>query len=377
MELIIAGDFYFDQKDTRTAIFSDELIDLFAKSTYNIVDLEAPLTTLDNSHAISKTGPNIKMDGSNAIRLLKQLNVNAVALANNHIMDYGPQALQETINTCKANTIAYVGAGMNSEEVKSPIKINNANGNIAILNFAENEWSSSAVNKPGANPLDIIENTRQIQETKKKHDVVIVIIHGGHEYYSMPSPRMVNQYRFYAEAGASVIVGHHPHCISGYEVHQGVPIFYSLGNFLFTIPSKYKVWYTGLLLKLTINNDLKLTWELIPIQQQEHTFAVSVSSGKEKQTILENIQEYNKIIADDNKLEQQWQQFIQQRREAYLGVFSPANIFGNRYINAGFRYTGLDKLFIHKKQYKQILNTMRCEAHANAAVASIENFLNK
>ena len=58
-----------------------------------------------------------------------------------------------------------------------------------------------------------------------------MIVHGGHECYNLPSPRMQKQYLFYADQGADIVVGHHTHCISGYEVYKGVPIYYSLGNF--------------------------------------------------------------------------------------------------------------------------------------------------
>ena len=82
--------------------------------------------------------------------------------------------------------------------------------------------------------MDIIDNTNQIREAKASHDKVIVIVHGGHEYYNLLSPRMQKQYRFYADQGADIVVGHHTHCISGNEIHNGVPKYYSLGNFLFT-----------------------------------------------------------------------------------------------------------------------------------------------
>ena len=356
MELLIAGDFYFNEKYSNSTILSEDLVRLFSQSTYKILNLEAPITALDKRHAIPKTGPNLKMEKATAISMLKKLDINAVTLANNHIMDYGANALQDTINACKANNIAYVGAGMENLEIKTPITINDDSGKIAVLNFAENEWTSSNSTISAANSLDIIENSRQIKEAKKNHDVVIVIIHGGHEYYSLPSPRMVKQYRFYAEAGASVIVGHHPHCISGYEVHQGVPIFYSIGNFLFTIPSQFKAWYTGLLLKLSVSNDLKLNWELIPIQQSEETFSVSLLKQEERQKILDEVEQLSKIIADEKELEKMWQQFVGKQQEFYLSSFSPANIFSSRYIKAGLRYTRLNKLFIRKKQYRLILN---------------------
>src|SRR5690554_8220427 len=102
--------------------------------------------------------------------------------------------------------------------------------------------------------MNIIYNTNQIKEAKATHDKVIVIIHGGHEYYNLPSPRMQKQYRFYAEQGADIIISHHTHCISGKEVYKGVPIYYSLGNFLFTNTSSFEDWYIVIVLDLTIIN---------------------------------------------------------------------------------------------------------------------------
>ena len=125
---------------------------------------------------------------------------------------------------------------------------------IAILNFCENEWSIAEDDSPGANPMDIIDNTNHIREAKASHDKVIVIVHGGHEYYNLPSPRMQKQYRFYADQDADIVVGHNTHCISGSEMYKGVPIYYSLGNFLFTGRSTIENWYYGLVLELEIKD---------------------------------------------------------------------------------------------------------------------------
>src|SRR6185369_4870371 len=116
---------------------------------------------------------------------------------------------------------------------------------------------------------------------------VIVIIHGGHEYYHLPSPRMVKQYRFYAENGADAIIGHHTHCTSGYEVYKNVPIFYSLANFLFTLNSKHECWYTGLILQLEISQHKDISFELYPIKQQRKNFNVEFLQDTEKEKVIE------------------------------------------------------------------------------------------
>ena len=131
--------------------------------------------------------------------------------------------------------------------------------------------------------MNIIANTRSIKEAKKLADVVILIIHGGHEYYHYPSPRMVEQYRlYYAEQGASIIVGHHSHYISGYEIFEGVPIFYGLGNFLFDSNNEMKGWYEGILLNIQINPQNEITWNYIPFKQCNGNFKVELQEGNEK-----------------------------------------------------------------------------------------------
>ena len=102
--------------------------------------------------------------------------------------------------------------------------------NIAVLNFAENEWSTASSDKPGANPINPISNFNSINITKESVDIVIVITHGGHEMYRLPSPRMKELYRFYIDAGADIVINHHTHCTSGYEKYNGKFIFYSIGN---------------------------------------------------------------------------------------------------------------------------------------------------
>src|SRR5699024_1471447 len=120
-------------------------------------------------------------------------------------------------------------------------------------------------------------------------------VHGGHEYYNLPSPRMQEQYRFYAEQGADLVVGHHTHCVSGFEVHHGTPIFYSLGNFLFTKNNSNEEWYTGLVLEVKVSEG-ELTTQLHPISQSKEGFALTLLQDGEKRNILQRVQQYSAII---------------------------------------------------------------------------------
>jgi len=234
MNTLIAGDFYIADNFQNQQMVDNSVEQLFSSADYRIVNLETPLTDNAPQNRIIKTGPHLQSNAETILPYLKQLKVDIVTLANNHIMDYGAKGLADTFHILHTNQIGYVGAGPNLQKAAKPFTIETDGMKIAILNFAENEWSIAEKSTPGASPLDIIENVHQIKAAKASTDKVICIIHGGHEYYHFPSPRMVKQYRFYVENGADAIVAHHTHCIGGYEIYNNAPIIYSLGNFLFT-----------------------------------------------------------------------------------------------------------------------------------------------
>lgn len=209
MKILISGDLVVNQ-DYYISNINQNIIDLFKHSDYNIINLEAPVTTI--SSKILKTGPHIKAEEKSTLDVLKTLEVDAVTLANNHVLDYNEKGVADAISFCKKNNFKTVGAGSNLIEASKILFTDTDEGKIAIVNFAENEWASATEETAGANPMDIIENAKQIEDAKHRADYVFVIVHGGHEYYNLPSPRMQKQYRFYAEQGVDIVIGHHKRC---------------------------------------------------------------------------------------------------------------------------------------------------------------------
>ena len=217
IKINICGDFCVTEPFLNNNLFSEEIVSIFEEGDLNILNLECPVIDYDASLKIEKTGPHLRTN-EGIFTLLKKINTHAVALANNHIMDYGTSGLNSTLSLCKDNNILTTGAGINLEEASQPAIFEKNGIKIGIINFCENEWSIATNDIPGANPLDLIAVYSKIKEIRPQVDFVIVIVHGGHEYYNYPSPRMVKQYRFFAENGADVVIGHHTHCISGYEI---------------------------------------------------------------------------------------------------------------------------------------------------------------
>lgn len=372
MKLLLTGDLVINQHYSASEKISPKLKELFASSNCNIVNLEAPVTTSTNK--IIKTGPHLKANEASTLEVMQALNIHIAALANNHIKDYDEQGVLDTIAFCKQNDIQPMGAGKNIAEASDYHVLQTNEGNIAVINIAENEWASATHSSAGANGMDVIKDTRCIQKAKQECDLVFVIVHGGHEYYNLPSPRMQEQYRFYAEQGADLVVGHHTHCISGHEVHQGTPIFYSLGNFLFTKPNPNEEWYTGLVLEVNVNEG-KLTTQLHPVGQSKVDFALTLLSADTKTDVLARVERYSEIICAEGELLEHWREFVKLRTKAYASYWSPKVFIRNRYLKALLNKLSISFTNITGLAY--FLNLMRCEAHHDLSQAVLEEKLRK
>ena len=237
---------------------------LLRSAALRIINLECPLTS--RGHRIVKAGPHLRSAPA-AVNALAYASIDVVTLANNHIMDYGPEGLRDTLEVCRSHGIETVGAGFTPAAAGRVLYRQSADHRLAIVNLCENEWSVAREGGPGANGIDLAEDYYCIQEAARQADIVLVIVHGGHEGYPYPSPRMVKQYHFYVDAGAAVVVCHHAHCVSGYEIHRDRPIFYGLGNLLFPSEAPPGGWSRGMFLALELARRGEMSWDLIPYRQ--------------------------------------------------------------------------------------------------------------
>lgn len=375
IKITIGGDFCITPPYLNRNLISSSVTNLFTKSDINIVNLECPIIENGNNLKLLKTGPHL-YSKKEIFTLLSKLKIDAVTLANNHILDYGPAGVATTIEECNNNNILGVGAGLNIYQAATPAIIEKKGARIAILNFCENEWSIAKNELAGANPINIIENLKQIKNARDLAELVIVIIHGGHEYYDLPSPNMVKTYRFLAENGADAIIGHHPHCIGGYEFHNNVPIIYSLGNMLFTKSNKPKKWYTGLIVQLDFEKNQQLKIELHPIHQSEQTFHLTLLRNDKKEEVLNKVSEYSEIIKNENSLHHNWQHFVNSKKRA-INLFSPVNILPGRYFKAALNRLGFNKILLPEHYLVRILNHIRCEAHRDILIESLQSKFQK
>ncbi len=178
---------------------------------------------------------------------LHKIGVDVVLTANNHINDYGPDALVDTLDTLDAAGIPHVGAGRNLDEAKEIVYFNVGDYKLAYVaascaeEFENTIWTTPATaDTPGIlgcyDDKDILEVIKKAKETS---DYVIVNVHWGYEYLDWYTPQHQElAYRMF-DSGADAVIGGHPHVLQGIQMVEGKPIFYSLGNFWFNNEDLY------------------------------------------------------------------------------------------------------------------------------------------
>lgn len=333
-----------------------------------IVNLESPLCM--RGSPIKKTGPNMRANPATA-RFLKDAGFRLVTLANNHVYDYGARGLLETFAYLRAVDLGFVGAGKTLDEARSPYIFEADGGSVGILNFAENEWSTTHGPRPGANPVDPILNFYDIRSLKQRVDHVIVITHGGHETLSLPSSDMKNRFRFYVDAGADAVLNHHQHVVSGYEVYDGAPIFYGLGNFLFDNGSQHESeWNRGLGVTLVLGKS-GVEFELHLFDQCGSEIGIRECKGSESEKRLVDIEMQNRVIADADLLEKEFEQLLLGKRRMYRSHLFPSS---NRLLQFLYNRGWFPEL-ISKRKKRLYLNLIRCESHRDALCRIMEKEL--
>jgi hypothetical protein len=168
--------------------------------------------------------------------VLKQAGISFVTLANNHVMDFGPEGLFATMEALRRAGMRFAGAGRNREEACAPVFLDVSGRRVAFLGRSAVIVSAPTYaerNVPGVAFLETDETLDAIRACRSRADLVIAMIHWGIEEYCYPSPAQRALARRFVAAGADVVLGHHPHVLQGIERMGTGVVAYSLGNFAF------------------------------------------------------------------------------------------------------------------------------------------------
>ena len=374
LSLLFCGDFApcrrWYKKEPNTNVFGNSL-KFIKNSDLAFVNLECP--TIKEGKPIVKDGPNLSTNPK-WLESLKEANFNLLGLANNHFGDYGEKTVVENIDNCKKIGLNTVGAGSNLKEAQKVFYFEKNNIKIAIIAVCEHEFGIAKENKAGTAPLELIDNLQQIQDARKNADFVIFTIHGGNEYFPYPRPNLRKKCKFYIKQGCDAIICHHPHVPGAYEIYEGKPIFYSLGNFLFDNDNPLSGWNEGYMVRLELSN--QIYFELIPYTQSFEQSGIKLMVDSEKDSFLKRIEDYKNTLYDKEKYEKIWNEFCKTKKDNYLILqYSPLYFKG---IGRILKKFGVAKVLLTNiKRLASRLNHIRCESHRETFINILENELLK
>ena len=291
--------------------------------------------------------------------LLNFIACDTVLLANNHTGDYGAGGVKDTLDAFAKLNIRTVGAGMNAADAARPLRIKQNGLTVSVINAAEYEFGIAYDDVPGAYGIDPLQIAMDVKREKAECDLVIVTLHGGHEMYSYPTPRLRKLCRTMVDMGADAVFNCHTHCPLGYEVYNNVPIIYSPGNFYFpNRPTSLPCWYLGYLPKFFFDENGAFALELLPYLNYKEALTLLDEAQTEK--FFAYLDELTSPIADEARLQKLFDAWC--ARSGLNGYFG--QLF-NRVIPESFQVRegvkknlGLRNLFTCQSHHDLLRNTL-------------------
>ncbi len=232
-----------------------------AAGDINLANLESPLA--ESGQEYSAKTFRFRADPQVA-KAIRAAGFNLVTLANNHSMDFGAAALTETLHHLNSNGIAWIGAGENLSEARKMALYTIKGKKIAFLGYSLTQPIEffAGTDRPGTAPGYEKLVTADIASARSQADYVVVSFHWGKEACSTVQSYQRTAAHKAIEAGADVIIGHHPHVLQGIERYKNGIIFYSLGNFTFA--SKSTIADVSAMIRIHFNENSREA-EILPL----------------------------------------------------------------------------------------------------------------
>lgn len=366
MVINVFGDFVTDESPNKI-VLGDKLKGSLSKASFNICNFEGPIAGVGTP--INKSGPNLSIHADSP-SWLKKHNFNIVTLANNHIMDYGEDALFTTLNNLKG--INAIGAGI-WENAYKPLIIEQEEKRIAFISLTHCEFGTltdqyDKKHSCGAAWINHDSVNSIILNLKKETDFIIVLAHCGYEHLEQPLPEWRSRFKSLIDCGSDIVIASHPHIIQGYEIYKGKPIFYSLGNFFFPHNySKKDTWTYSLCIELNI--DESISFKIHPV----HFNTDSIEICKENDSIYTYIKKVNAVLSNYTD----YISYINEECDKLLNQYYP-RLAKKRELRLSEKILKKLGLTIHPIDYRLqdilfLLNSFRCESHRWCISRAIKN----
>jgi len=375
LNLLFCGDFAPVRRfqdvipDAGSAVFGD-LKDEIHAADIAFLNLEAPL---------SKRGTPIAKDGKpgkpglrghpDSIHAIADAGFNVVSLANNHVMDFGEDALADTMALCKSRGMATCGAGSDLRSAQEILVTEKQGARIAIVAVAEHQFGMASAGTAGVAPLDLIDNLHQLEDAKSRADLVFISIHGGNEFFAFPRPGLKKICRFFIDRGADGVICHHSHMPGVNETYKGKPISYSLGNLVFDHEAPPAGWCEAYALRLKYSlPELRLEhYDIIPFTQKLAQGGVRCMQGDQRAAFLRRQDENRGILDDPKAYQAKWDEFCASKSAfVILRNYAP---FWSSILPWLDRHTSIHKLLMPLATLNIKTNIVQCESHRELLLA--------
>jgi poly-gamma-glutamate synthesis protein (capsule biosynthesis protein) len=199
---------------------------------------EGPITTRTERNPLQRWSYNADPEAAAALR---EVGFDALSLANNHVFDRGLEGVRDTIHHLALAGIRHFGAGLDDAQAAAPLLIETPHGVVAVLGFGDRGryYSIASDTEPGITYFDApsIARGRDIAIAGGAR-WIIAFVHWGKNYAPVTNTQRQVAVTF-AAAGYDLVIGAHPHMQQPVDVIDGMPVLYSLGNFVFGTPGRF------------------------------------------------------------------------------------------------------------------------------------------
>lgn len=326
---------------------------------YQAINFEAPVW-FEGAEGIDKSGP-VVHQCVDTPQWLEQNGFNIISFANNHMYDLKEEGIKITESLFKRSVL--VGYGDYSSAHKAKF-IETKEGKVGFIGVTHKEFGcvdSLFPSRLGTADINSPNTFVELASALKECDRVFVLAHAGVEYQDFPLPKWKELYHSFIDMGASGVIASHPHVPQGYELYNGKPIFYSLGNFAFQKPQDFKYplrWNSSLLVCIdTVSNDFQ--W--FPLKYDVNTREIEIDNDPDS---TKHIQEISKVLQNGQKYKEAVEQTIDNISDLYCYM---AIMGGLKNQSLKAKIKNFIKPLLGRKRFHpchlHALNLFQCESH--------------
>lgn len=299
--MTVVGDVMLGRRVARTS--GDDPIRALRPTAKRLASAEITLgnleSTLSDDGSPTQGGDSFHAD-PDIIDGLELAGFDLVVLANNHVGDYGQRALRQTLSELRNADLPYVGAGRDLDEARRPVVVERDGVTVGFVGTESiGETPAATAERAGTNRLNMPPRTGPLNERQlnriagdiadlsERVDVVVVIPHWGTQYTHVPEASQRRAARAFADAGADLVIGGHPHWVQGWEMLGDTVVVHSLGNFVFDMDFQTKTM-EGVFVEVVLWGDRVKAVEPVPYELDSR-FVPRVVRGDRAQQVLDDV----------------------------------------------------------------------------------------